>query len=104
VVVRIEKTVGDIVKRQVEEHTGVPISTVPFPSILEPEPPKDPVTNLAKKSVAGIIRHVLTTMGGAWAAWGATNGDTVDIFAGAVVALGGIAWSLITKYLESKRK
>jgi hypothetical protein len=47
--------------------------------------------------VQGIIRHLLTTAGGALVTSGAiTNGQLQDAI-GAVMVLGGLAWSLYQK-------
>ena len=43
--------------------------------------------------LAGIMRHALTTVGGALAAKGIMNSGTVNEFVGAGMVLAGVAWS-----------
>ena len=47
--------------------------------------------------IAGIIRHVLTTLGGGLVTSGTLSGDEVNAVIGAVVTLVGIGWSLYEK-------
>jgi hypothetical protein len=47
--------------------------------------------------VAGVVRHVLTVMGGALLmSWG-IDGDTWNAVAGAIATLAGFGWSLWDK-------
>ena len=50
-----------------------------------------------KESILGIIRHVLTTAGGAVAAQGHLTTDDVTISVGAILALLGVVWSVWEK-------
>ena len=45
----------------------------------------------------GVVRHVLTVVGGIFVAKGQIDADTMNTAVGAAVALGGIAWSIIDK-------
>ena len=45
----------------------------------------------------GLARHFLTTIGGFFVAKGAIDADTANAVVGAVVTLGGVAWSLADK-------
>lgn len=49
--------------------------------------------------LAGLIRHALTMIGGAWAA---TSSDDINLLAGSVVGLVGIAWSIYNKIAVNK--
>lgn len=52
---------------------------------------------LSQDEILGIIRHVLTSAGGALVTTGwATNGQVQDAV-GALMVLGGIAWSIYQK-------
>lgn len=48
--------------------------------------------------ILGLVRHVLTTGGGYFAA---SSDDTERLLA-AVVALAGIVWSIVDKYMTAK--
>jgi hypothetical protein len=48
--------------------------------------------------VLGVVRHVLTTLGGALVADGVLSSSQLQDGVGAVVVIAGIAWSLINKY------
>jgi hypothetical protein len=48
--------------------------------------------------VLGVVRHVLTTLGGALVTNGVLTSSQMQDGAGAVVVIAGIAWSLINKY------
>jgi hypothetical protein len=50
-----------------------------------------------KDSILGIIRHVLTTGGGAIAAQGHLASDEVNLAVGAIVTIVGVVWSVIEK-------
>jgi hypothetical protein len=51
--------------------------------------------------IAGIIRHILTSMGGALVAAGYLTSDEWTAVAGALAVLIGIVWSIITKRLAN---
>lgn len=52
---------------------------------------------MMKDSILGVLRHVLTTAGGAIAAQGHLSTDEVTTAVGAVLALLGVAWSVWEK-------
>ncbi len=52
--------------------------------------------------VGGIVRHVLTGVGGYFVATGMIDPGTVDVAVGAVVALVGVAWSVWAKAREAR--
>lgn len=45
----------------------------------------------------GIIRHLLTTVGGTLIAKGLATSATIDQATGAIVTLAGIIWSIVSK-------
>lgn len=52
---------------------------------------------MGKEQVLGLVRHVLTAAGGGLVAKGMVDAGTLDIAAGAVAALVGVAWSILAK-------
>lgn len=50
--------------------------------------------------VGGIVRHLLTALGGYVVATGALDAATTETAIGALVTLAGIAWSVWTKMRE----
>ena len=48
-------------------------------------------------ALMGVLRHVLTTLGGGLVASGALSGDELNQAIGAISVLAGIAWSVFTK-------
>lgn len=46
---------------------------------------------------AGILRHVLTAAGGILASKGFIGSSDVEILTGAVIAIGGVIWSVVAK-------
>ncbi|GIK95810.1 MAG: hypothetical protein BroJett029_00190 [Alphaproteobacteria bacterium] len=52
--------------------------------------------------VGGIVRHILTGVGGYFVATGMIDPGTVDVAVGAVVALVGVAWSVWAKAREAR--
>ncbi len=58
--------------------------------------------DLLKTSVGGIVRHLVTTAGGALATSGVIAADDVTVLVGAVMALFGIAWSILQKWLAAR--
>ena len=46
---------------------------------------------------AGILRHVLTAAGGILASKGLIGSSDVEILTGAVLAIGGVIWSVVAK-------
>ena len=48
-------------------------------------------------AIMGIIRHVLTALGGGLVVSGTLSGDDMNAAIGAITTLVGIAWSLIEK-------
>ena len=55
------------------------------------------VKKTMKDAIFGIVRHVLTTLGGGLVASGALSGDDLNAAIGAVLTLGGVIWSVINK-------
>ena len=51
--------------------------------------------------VAGIVRHILTSVGGALVAAGYLTSDEWTAVAGALAVLIGVVWSIITKRLAN---
>lgn len=47
--------------------------------------------------ILGLVRHVLTLVGGYYVAKGAVDQGTVDTAVGALTALAGIGWSIHDK-------
>ena len=45
----------------------------------------------------GVVRHVLTGLGGVFVTLGTIDADTANTLVGAAVTLGGIAWSVADK-------
>jgi hypothetical protein len=45
----------------------------------------------------GLVRHLLTLIGGVFVAKGQIDADTVNTAVGAAVSLGGVAWSIADK-------
>lgn len=52
---------------------------------------------MTQEMVLGIVRHLLTTLGGLMASKGLIEGGQVEPLAGAVLVLVGFAWSVIAK-------
>lgn len=52
--------------------------------------------------LGGIVRHVLTGIGGYFVASGTIDAGTMEIAVGAIVALVGVAWSIWTKAREAR--
>lgn len=50
-----------------------------------------------KEMILGVIRHLLTAFGGAFAANGAVTSTDIETIIGGVVALVGVVWSVISK-------
>ena len=53
---------------------------------------------MSKDDVLAIIRHLLTTAGGALVADGVLSSAEAQDGVGAIIVLAGIAWSLFNKY------
>ena len=53
--------------------------------------------NLTKEQVLGILRHVLTFVGGTVVAKGLTDDTTVTEIIGGIITLTGTIWSVIEK-------
>lgn len=54
------------------------------------------------ESVLGIIRHIITTAGGALVANGTLEADQLNTGAGAVAVIIGLVWSIIAKRKSAK--
>ena len=54
------------------------------------------------ETIMGIIRHVLTTAGGALVANGTLEADQLNAGAGAITVIIGLAWSIIAKRKAAK--
>lgn len=48
-------------------------------------------------AILGVIRHVLTALGGGLVASGTLSGDDLNLAIGAISTLVGIAWSVVAK-------
>ena len=53
--------------------------------------------NMNSESLWGIVRHILTTVGGALVTSGYVSEAQLETLVGAVVILAGVAWSVIQK-------
>ena len=53
--------------------------------------------DVMQAALLGVIRHVLTAAGGALVANGALTGDEVNTAVGAISALVGVIWSVLSK-------
>ncbi len=53
---------------------------------------------MSKEDVLAIIRHLLTTAGGALVADGVLSSAEAQDGVGAIIVLAGISWSLFNKY------
>ena len=63
----------------------------------------DPIGNLMNsEAVLGIIRHVITTAGGALVANGTIDANQLNTGAGALVVLVGIIWSVVATRKQAK--
>ena len=51
--------------------------------------------------IAGLIRHALTTAGGALVTHGALSTDEMSAAIGAVITLIGIVWSALSKKVDA---
>ena len=49
------------------------------------------------QEVLGFVRHAITTFGGAWLMKAGLEGSEVELVAGAIVTLLGVAWSVYDK-------
>ena len=47
--------------------------------------------------ISGVIRHIITTAGGALVTQGVIDSEGLNTVAGAVVVIIGVVWSLIAK-------
>lgn len=52
---------------------------------------------MSKEVVFGIVRHALTFAGGILASKGIIDAGMVETAIGAIITLGGIAWSVVEK-------
>ncbi len=46
---------------------------------------------------AGILRHLLTAAGGILASKGVIGASDVELVSGAIIAVGGVIWSIVAK-------
>lgn len=51
--------------------------------------------------VLGLVRHILTTAGGALVAAGYLEAEAASQIAGALMSIAGVAWSIIDKQLRA---
>jgi len=58
---------------------------------------------MIQQMITGIIRHVITTAGGALVAGGYIGQDELNLAVGAVITLIGVAWSAWDKKRQSDR-
>lgn len=63
--------------------------------------PVELVTQGAEKAMAemikGIVRHLITTVGGALITAGYASADDIQALAGAAAILAGVIWSMVSK-------
>jgi hypothetical protein len=52
---------------------------------------------MSKEAILGVVRHILTFMGGFVAERGLASGEEVQTGVGAVVTLIGLVWSVLNK-------
>jgi hypothetical protein len=52
---------------------------------------------MSKEAILGVVRHVLTFMGGFAAERGIASGEEVQTGVGAVITLIGLVWSVLNK-------
>ena len=52
---------------------------------------------MSSEIVGGIVRHLLTAVGGYFVATGTLDAGTAEMAVGALVTLAGIAWSIWSK-------
>lgn len=50
-----------------------------------------------KEAILGLVRHVLTTFGGSLVTHGMLAEADLNVAVGAVVAIAGVAWSMVEK-------
>lgn len=50
-----------------------------------------------KEAILGVIRHILTAVGGSVATSGVATASDIEVIVGGVVALVGVIWSVISK-------
>lgn len=55
------------------------------------------MAKLNQDQVSGIVRHVITSIGAVLVATGKTDDATVQMAAGAIVTVIGLAWSIFSK-------
>lgn len=53
-----------------------------------------------KSIIAGVVRHFITTGGGAGALAGVTTDDPILTTIGVIAIVGGMAWSAIQKLVD----
>lgn len=58
--------------------------------------------NIMQAAITGVIRHLLTTVGGGLVASGILSGDELSQAIGAITTLIGIAWSVLSKRKAAK--
>lgn len=58
---------------------------------------------MTEEDILGIVRHVLTTAGGALTAEGVLSSAQVHDGIGAVMVLAGIVWSLVSRAARQRR-
>jgi len=52
---------------------------------------------MSKEAILGVVRHILTFMGGFAAERGIASGEEVQTGVGAVITLIGLVWSVLNK-------
>lgn len=66
----------------------------------EPRPKgriREKLQAMNREAILSIVRHILTTAGGALVANGTINAEQLNTGAGAVIALAGIIWGVLAK-------
>jgi hypothetical protein len=53
---------------------------------------------MSQDDILGVVRHVLTTLGGALVTDGILTSSQLQDGVGAIIVIAGVVWSLINKY------
>jgi hypothetical protein len=52
---------------------------------------------MTREMILGIVRHILTLVGGGFVAKGHIDASTAETVVGALISLSGVAWSILEK-------
>jgi len=53
--------------------------------------------------LTGLVRHILTILGGSLMTQGVLETNDIDIVSGGLVAIGAVIWSVVSKYRAKKK-